>query len=201
VYLVPILLYDWYNPRRRLPLAAPSLFSCLGQLSMGLILYDFIFYWIHLAMHRHPLLHRFHIRHHTRVSIQAGDVVRHSLVDGALQVCTNIFVLNILRLHPLVRLLYNILITYLLTEIHSSLDRWWMLHHVVPWGLYGGAPNHQLHHAHNLVCYHQFFTYLDVILGLGPGRYQSKGLDEPAEGGASSSSSNNNSRSNSSNAA
>ena len=39
-------------------------------------------------------------------------------LDGAKQVATNIVTLNLLGSHPLSRILHNIVITFLLTEIH-----------------------------------------------------------------------------------
>jgi len=98
-------------------------------------------------------------------------VVNNSLVDAVLQVSTNIVVQNLPLLgvgkHKLSRLLHNVVVTYLLTEAHAGLDLPWGSHRLCP-GVLGGAPRHEAHHHLHRCCFHQFFTYLDDLLGLGP---------------------------------
>jgi len=100
----------------------------------GLVAYDFLFFWLHLAMHCWPWFGRLldHARHHDRddtgASVQAQGsafrTVRHSFVDGALQVFVNICV----QRHTvwgspksrLARWLHNILVTMLLSEVRMQ---------------------------------------------------------------------------------
>jgi hypothetical protein len=63
------------------------------------------------------------------------------------------------------RIFYNVVVTYLLTEAHAGYDFPWQLHHVVPFGLYGGAPRHEDHHRYGTVYFSQFFTWIDNGLG------------------------------------
>ena len=51
-YLSLIYLYDYFHPRRSLPRIAPSWIELILQVSFGLWFYDFIFYWIHVFMHK-----------------------------------------------------------------------------------------------------------------------------------------------------
>ena len=94
-------------------------------------------------------------------------------VDGALQVGVNIFVQHIspwgwAQKHIMVRLLHNIVITYMLVDIHSELDLPWSLHNLAP-KIFGGALRHRYHHAYTQpgfngrkgVHYQQFFRYMD----------------------------------------
>jgi methylsterol monooxygenase len=128
--------------------------------------YDFIFYWVHLALHKVPWLFlKVHSTHHRQGQLSSREVVHHSLMDGSLQVGANILALKLLGLHPLARALHNILVTYLLTESHSGYDMPFMLHNVVPGTILGGPPRHEEHHKYGTVNYHQFFTYLDSWLG------------------------------------
>lgn len=124
-------------------------------------------YPLHLAMHKVPWLNKYHRAHHTNSPLIAPEILRHSLVDGSLQVLANILTLNVLRLHPMTRALYNIVVTYMLTEAHSGYDFGWMLHNVVPFGVFGGSQRHEKHHRTGRHNYHQFFTYLDNRLGYG----------------------------------
>ena len=118
--------------------------------------YDFIFYWVHLALHKVPWLLRYvHASHHRQDQLNAREVVHHSLSDGALQVAANILALKLLGLHPLARAAHNIVVTYLLTESHAGYDMPWMLHNVVPCGILGGPPRHEAHHRYGTVYYHQ----------------------------------------------
>ena len=68
------------------------------------------------------------------------------------------------RKHDLSRFLHNLVVTYMLVEIHSGYDAPWSMHRVCP-AVFGGARAHELHHRHGAVCYHEFFKYMDVLLG------------------------------------
>jgi len=169
-YLLPILLFDAFYPRRNLPLSAPGFFEVCAGVAVGIWLYDLIFFPIHLAMHKIPFLYKnFHARHHENTPLVSADVIRHSFVDGSLQVIANILTLNILGLHPLSRMMYNFVITYMLTETHSGYNMPWMLHNIVPGNILGGSVRHEMHHRTGRNNYHQFFTYFDDMFGYGSG--------------------------------
>lgn len=82
-----------------------------------------------------------------------------------MQVLANIAALNLLKLDPLTRAFHNVFVTYLLTESHCGYDFGWMLHNVIPFNVVGGPERHEMHHRTGRHNYHQFFTYLDNILG------------------------------------
>ena len=145
------------------------LYMC-AELAAGLVSYDFLFFWIHLALHTAPRLGGLvgHARHHQFDG--TGDpkqeschrTVNHSLVDGALQVLVNILVQ---RHTPwgttktrLARWCHNVVITFILVEAHSN----------------GAAPriarrfcvgvrDHHLHHRHRGPPYQQFFGCAPAI--------------------------------------
>mmetsp|Transcript_52286 Transcript_52286/g.170045 ORF Transcript_52286/g.170045 Transcript_52286/m.170045 type:complete len:251 (-) Transcript_52286:172-924(-) len=139
----------------------------------GLVAYDFLFFWLHLAMHCWPWFGRLldHARHHDRddtgASVQAQGsafrTVRHSFVDGALQVFVNICV----QRHTvwgspksrLARWLHNILVTMLLSEAHSTGSL--RIARRLPVALVRGVHEHHLHHRHRGLPFQQFFSYLD----------------------------------------
>jgi sterol desaturase/sphingolipid hydroxylase (fatty acid hydroxylase superfamily) len=177
IYLLSVALLHLVRMPRPVQTEAPSFTRLACELAVGIWAYDFIFYWLHLFMHRFHWLphgHNLHHEHSERCGskfLEAEAVVNHSLVDGALQVIVNIFVQNLtiygLPKHKLSRLLHNVVVTYLLTESHAGLDLPWASHRVFP-ELFGGAWRHEIHHQYHRCCFHQFFTYLDDLLGYGP---------------------------------
>jgi len=98
-------------------------------------------------------------------------VVRHSLVDGTLQVAANVAALRLTGAHALTRACHDVAVTFLLTETHSEFDLPWALHNLLPKGVLGGPRRHRLHHRHGDVYFQQFFCYLDDAFGytLGAG--------------------------------
>jgi len=183
VYLLAILLLHIFRTPRAMPESPPTFWRLISELAFGLWAYDFFFYWIHLAMHRWPSAWHGHYVHHgwrngmgaevkpSDRFLEAETVVQHSLVDGALEVFTNIMVQNLAPFgvgkHKFSRFLHNVAVTYLLTESHSGLDLPWGSHRLFP-KILGGAPRHELHHHTHRYCYHQFFMYLDDLFGCGP---------------------------------
>lgn len=180
VYLSGIALLHVVRAPKPLEAQPPSFSRLVGEVALGIWAYDFIFYWIHLSMHKWPQLPLGHMVHHeasgkhgegTATFLEPEHVVNHSLLDGALQVAVNIFVQNLPLLgcpkHKLSRLVHNVLVTYLLTEAHAGLDLPWGSHRVFP-ELFGGALRHEIHHRLHKCCFHQFFMYLDDLLGYGP---------------------------------
>eukprot|EP00747_Dinoflagellata_sp_TGD_P035684 gnl/TRDRNA2_/TRDRNA2_138017_c0_seq2.p1 gnl/TRDRNA2_/TRDRNA2_138017_c0~~gnl/TRDRNA2_/TRDRNA2_138017_c0_seq2.p1 ORF type:complete len:258 (-),score=18.95 gnl/TRDRNA2_/TRDRNA2_138017_c0_seq2:147-920(-) len=178
VYILTIALLHMFCSPKQVEAEPPSFLRLIAELALGIWAYDFVFYWIHLLMHRWPRLPHGHMVHHELSGempgarfLEADSVVNHSLADGALQVAVNILVQNLPLCgrpkHKLSRFLHNILVTYLLTEAHSGLDLPWSTHRIFP-GVFGGALRHEAHHHMHTCCYHQFFIYLDDLLGYGP---------------------------------
>lgn len=149
----------------------------------GIILYDFVFFFVHWAMHDIPALRHWHAHHHEcrsdndsgNLAVEAQDVLRHGLMDGSLQVFVNIMV----QRHTiwgsvkscLARALHNVIVTWMLTEAHTAsptpdvFRRWFI-----------GVRKHRLHHlgrqSHDKSCstvegfhrrHQQFFGYLDDL--------------------------------------
>lgn len=138
-----------------------------AEVASGITLYDAIFFFIHWAMHELPIpwFKAIHKTHHSRpeLTVETRDVLRHSILDGSLQVLVNIMVQ---RTTPwgavksrLGRALHNILVIWMLTESHSASPypniwrRWFV-----------GVREHRLHHlGMGAKRYQQFFGYLDDI--------------------------------------
>jgi sterol desaturase/sphingolipid hydroxylase (fatty acid hydroxylase superfamily) len=169
VYCVPLLIWDIVAPRRHrrlAPFGAPTTMRILGGISMGLVLYDFLFFCGHLLLHKAPFLYRtVHAKHHTVSEPRAGDTVRLSLVEEVLEVGFSIIALNILSVHPLARSIYNCVITFLLTELHCGFDLPWTPQNIVPFGLATGSRRHHYHHRNGKHYYQKFFFTFDRLFG------------------------------------
>ena len=69
--------------------------------SSGVLLYDFFFFFLHWGMHEFPFLKNFHRTHHGRLNVEAKDVLRHSIIDGSLQVALfSLYLFFLERAHP-----------------------------------------------------------------------------------------------------
>jgi sterol desaturase/sphingolipid hydroxylase (fatty acid hydroxylase superfamily) len=136
----------------------------VAEVATGIFIYDAAFFFIHWLLHVIPWLRRVHARHHDSPEdlLEARDVLRHSIFDGSLQVMCNILAQQRTpwgyMKSRLARLIHNVVVTWMLTESHTSSDipyiwRRWCV----------GVLDHRLHHFgnDNLQQYQQFFGYLD----------------------------------------
>lgn len=147
--------------------------SLAVEIAVGLIAYDFLFSWLHYAMHKVSWVHSVSEHHqHHEISkfcgrVLAGDTVNHGVIDFTLQVAVNIFVQNMAILgapkHKLARLLHNVVVTGLLVESHAGYDGFWSSNRLYP-GVFAGARRHVEHHAKGKHYYQQFFCYLDDLV-------------------------------------
>lgn len=54
---------------------------------------------------------------------------------------------------------------WLSVEDHCGYQLPWALDRLVPFGLYGGAAHHDLHHIHSKCNYAPYFTHWDLLAG------------------------------------
>ena len=132
----------------------PSTFGLGLQVVALLVLYDFLFYWGHRAMHRWPQLYqRVHKEHHQQIGqrstalhslthplplsmrhadgahprrpacvtvTRAFDTIRLTYAEQLVDVGCSILAVNLLGAHPLARALYDVIVVYLLCELHCG---------------------------------------------------------------------------------
>lgn len=169
VYILPLLTLDFLAPRRHQRLAAvgaPTTLMIVGGVGGGLLLYDLLFFCGHLLMYKIPIFYKLvHKKHHTTVEVRACDQVRLSLVEEVVDVAFSIIALNALGVHPFARCIYNVIITFLLTELHSGFDFPWTPQNVVPFGLATGSRRHHYHRRFGRHCYQMFFFTVDRLFG------------------------------------
>jgi sterol desaturase/sphingolipid hydroxylase (fatty acid hydroxylase superfamily) len=169
VYVVPLLTWDILAPRRHRRLAAfgaPTTLKVLGDVAGGLLFYDFLFFCGHVLMHKIPLFYNLvHKKHHQTEEVRACEIVRLSLVEEVLEVGFSIIALNAMGAHPVARSIYNVIIVFLLTELHCGFDFPWTPQNVVPFGLATGSRRHHYHHRFGKHYYQKFFFTVDRLFG------------------------------------
>lgn len=169
LYCIPLYIWDVLIPRRAAKIAAwgaPTALGVCKDVTCGLLLYDFGFFVCHYLMHKVPFLYKYvHAKHHTSTEVRASDIVRLSFVEEIVDVTISILALNYLRCHPISRTIYNIIITFMLTELHCGFAFPWTPQFIVPFGLATGSKGHHYHHRNGEHYYQKFFCHVDRLFG------------------------------------
>ena len=164
LYVLPLFIWDICIPRRAGKIAAwgaPTAFGVCKDVAGGLLLYDIGFFVCHYLMHKIPFVYKYvHGKHHRSTEVRAADIVQLSLVEEVVDVGISILALNYLGAHPISRTLYNIIITFLLTELHCGFAFPWTPQFVVPFGLATGSKGHHYHHRNGVHYYQKFFCHV-----------------------------------------
>jgi Fatty acid hydroxylase len=157
-YNVPWIIFDAACPRRERRLDAafrdtptPSAIRIVCEVFLCLVLYDICFTTAHALLHANKWLYRrVHAEHHSyRGAMQPWDTVRVSPAEQVLLVLSSVTAVNVGRAHPVSRMFYNVVLTYLLTELHSGFCWPCSLCRLVPFGVWSGPPQHELHHRNS----------------------------------------------------
>ena len=177
------------NDERGIPDGIPTSLNSLAYVSIeiasGIVLYDTIFFFIHLVMHEFRFVAAWtqHYEHHKPMKhLEAYHVLHHSLPDGILQVIVNIIVQRFTLWGNVktrfARMMHNILVTMMLTESHSASSypnffKWWCVgvrehrnHHLNKYrgkgkDLVGRGNSHHNYPFHHR--YQQFFGHWDAL--------------------------------------
>lgn len=108
---------------RALPQEAPSARRLLVELVVSLVLYDAVFFVVHLLLHRVPYLYRrVHATHHDHKEIHAQVTNDLDLGERLLLVLTANFSLQIIGAHVLTRTLFVPCFVLFLVQNHCGLD-------------------------------------------------------------------------------
>ncbi|KAL8597163.1 hypothetical protein ACOMHN_050499 [Nucella lapillus] len=161
----------WIQTTRALPLPPPSLLQLAFQVIMGVVIFDALFFVIHVLLHKHRGLYNlFHRCHHEHGILQAHITNQLSVGERIMLILAANQALKFLYSHPMSRAVYVPVFIFLLIDNHSAYDLPWGLQHVLPHGLWGGPRMHHAHHTHGSRHYQPFLTYLDRALTLWGGR-------------------------------
>ncbi|XP_066477515.1 cholesterol 25-hydroxylase [Tiliqua scincoides] len=166
VCVFPVTVAHWYWRPVRLPPAAPPLPRLLLQVALCLLLFDALYFLWHLLHHRVPWLYRtFHKLHHRHVATFALSTQYSSAWELLWLGFFAALAPALLRCHPLTEMAFFLANIWLSVEDHSGYDLPWATHRLLPFGLYGGAPHHDLHHLRFRYNYAPYFTHWDRLFG------------------------------------
>ncbi|XP_077456380.1 cholesterol 25-hydroxylase-like protein isoform X2 [Stigmatopora argus] len=157
-----LLQMAWSPPR--LPERSPSSWQLFVDVFACFLLFDSLFFFWHLCMHRIPWLyrnvHQQHHQHHVPFALQAQDASISELLSLLFLARISARLVNC---HPMSEILFHILNTWLAVEDHCGYDLPWALHRLVPF--LGGAPHHHAHHRRHNVNFAPYFTHWDQFFG------------------------------------
>ncbi|KAM4607454.1 cholesterol 25-hydroxylase-like protein [Polymixia lowei] len=165
-FIFPISVLHGYWRPAVFPTQAPELCAVVRDVLACLLLFDSQYFVWHLLHHKVPWLYQsFHKEHH-RYTATFSLTTEHSGVWETLSLSFFATVSPaLLGCHPLTEMLFFTLNIWLSVEDHSGYDFPWSPHRLVPFGLYGGAPHHDLHHLKFKVNYAPYFTHWDRLFG------------------------------------
>nr|XP_033796269.1 cholesterol 25-hydroxylase [Geotrypetes seraphini] len=166
VFIFPATVAHWYWRPVSLPEVAPELPKVLTDVLACLLLFDFQSFVWHALHHKVPWLYKtFHKLHHQHTSTfvlathysGAWETLSLGLFAG---VCP-----AVLKCHPLTEMAFFVVNIWLSVEDHSGYEFPWSLHKLVPFGLCGGPPHHDVHHMKFRSNYAPYFTHWDRLFG------------------------------------
>ncbi|KAL3904246.1 MAG: hypothetical protein SGARI_005007, partial [Bacillariaceae sp.] len=104
VYMVPLFIWDRLDPRRHRLMArfvAPTALQIVRDVTLSLLMYDFLFFCGHVIMHKIPFINRrIHSKHHITPEVRSGDIVRLTVLEQVLEVGFSIVAIRTLKSHP-----------------------------------------------------------------------------------------------------
>ncbi|KAM9700078.1 cholesterol 25-hydroxylase-like protein [Menidia menidia] len=166
LFILPLSLLHGHLSPVRLPPHAPPLDQVLVQVLVLLLLFDFQSFVWHFLHHKVPWLYQtFHKVHHTYSAPSCLTAefsgVWESLSLGLFASAPPL----LLGAHPLTQMCFHLLTLWLSVEAHCGFDLPGAPHRLLPGGLFGGAPHHDLHHRRPKVNYAPYFTHWDRLFG------------------------------------
>lgn len=156
----------WCDPSAPPPAAAPTLCQLLAGVLSCLLVFDLQYYIWHVVHHWDPRLYRaVHATHHRYTAPFSWATQQlgpwELLTVGFWSSTTPL----LLKVHPLTTWVFMVSSVWLSVEDHIGYDLPWGLHRLVPGGLVGGSPAHDLHHRDPNTNFAPFFTHLDRAFG------------------------------------
>uniref|UniRef100_A0A665VDB9 Cholesterol 25-hydroxylase like 1, tandem duplicate 1 n=1 Tax=Echeneis naucrates TaxID=173247 RepID=A0A665VDB9_ECHNA len=153
-------------PAPTMPQEAPTPYEVLIDGLATLLLFDTQYYIWHFIHHKHPQLYRYvHAIHHEYAAPFSWSTEHLSIPElmtvGLWSNQDPIF----LKCHPMTTWCTTVFSIWMSVEDHVGYDLPWTLNHLVPFGLLGGAPAHDMHHQKPSSNFAPFFSHWDIIFG------------------------------------
>ena len=160
---VVLTLWPWIRPGRVHLGPLPALWVIVAQLFVFAALDDFLFYWMHRALHTKWLFRKVHGIHHRILTPWA--VTGHFMhpIEFALTGALALLPATLLGVHVSVLWAWVVWRQWEATEGHSGYDFPYSPSHLFPGS--DGARHHDAHHARVKGNYAGFFAYVDGLFG------------------------------------
>lgn len=144
--LPAVIISIFIMPAPPLPRDAPTVYELFIDMLAVLLLFDTQYFIWHFMHHKHPQLYRWiHAVHHEYIAPFSWSSERLSIPElmtvGFWSNCDPI----LLNCHPLTTWCITVFSIWMSVEDHIGYDLPWTLNHLVPLGLLGGAPAHDMH--------------------------------------------------------
>ncbi|XP_045893073.1 cholesterol 25-hydroxylase-like protein 1, member 1 [Micropterus dolomieu] len=153
-------------PTPTLPQEAPTLCEVVIDGLAVLLVFDTQYYIWHYIHHKQPQLYRWiHAIHHEYRAPFSWSTEHLSIPElMAVGLWSNQDPI-LLKCHPLTAWCVTVVSVWMSVENHIGYDLPWTVNHLVPFGLLGGAPAHDMHHQRPSSNYSVFFSHWDRIFG------------------------------------
>lgn len=167
VFVLPaVVISTFIFPAVELPQDAPSVPEVLVDGLAVLLLFDTQYFIWHFIHHKDKRLYRqIHAVHHKTTAPFSWASEQLSIPELMTVGLWSHWDPIILNCHPLTTWCVTVFSIWMSVEDHIGYDLPWTLNHVVPFGLLGGAPAHDMHHQRPSSNYAPFFRHWDVIFG------------------------------------
>ena len=150
-----------------LPTEAPTVWEFVRDLTVSLVVGDFLVYLEHIVHHKVSFLysnvHYVHHRFKTDLFAWCAGWV-HPFETAVFAFCEILYPCILYPVHPLTLWVFEFVFISLLLEEHSGHDLWWSPYRWVP-SVCGGAVPHSLHHTKVKVNFGFLFAVWDKMFG------------------------------------
>ncbi|XP_029908634.1 cholesterol 25-hydroxylase-like protein 1, member 1 [Myripristis murdjan] len=166
-FVLPAVMIGMFIlPAPVLPHDAPTVYEVFVDGLAALLLFDTQYYIWHFIHHKNAQLYRWiHAIHHEYIAPFSWSTEQLSIPE----LMTVGFWSNLdpilLRCHPFTTWCVTVFSIWMSVEDHIGYDLPWTLNRLVPFGLLGGAPAHDIHHQKPSSNFAPFFSHWDRIFG------------------------------------
>lgn len=164
--LPAVIISVFLLPAPTLPTHAPTLYQVFTEGLAVLLVFDAQYYVWHLVHHKHAQLYRWiHAVHHEYVAPFSWSTEHLSIPELMTVGFWSSQDPLMFKCHPMSTWCVTVFSIWMSVEDHIGYDLPWTLNHVVPLGLLGGAPAHDMHHQKPSSNFAPFFSHWDRIFG------------------------------------
>lgn len=168
LYILPAAVAQWiWTPPTDLPDLAPTAFEFFWHQAAAFLIFDFQYFVWHWSHHKirflYKYIHSLHHKYHSPFVWVTQYLHPWELITVGFLTTTNTWFFDC---HPMTIWSYMILSIVVSVEAHIGYDFPFTLNNIVPFGIFGGAPKHDMHHLKPLTSFSPFFNHWDKLFGL-----------------------------------